>query len=149
MKILISEQKSQLLFCIVNVWWLAGFMLYFAAKSLGFQPTSHQQILSRNRLLHFAGTASRTGCKQKRKRRHHCSPLCRTIASRHTEKYTAAYIWFSSICMDFDFVFCIFDIFCILIENMQNCIFHTRPPPWTRPPRGENGREICSLHISY
>lgn len=52
-------------------------------ESLGLQPTSHQQILGRDRLLFIATKAIRTDCNQKRKRLHRYPSLDRSIAIRY------------------------------------------------------------------
>ena len=80
---------------------------YFAGKA------GSSEILCSKSKLYLTATAGRAGCKQKRKRRHRCSSLCGTTASKHTETYSKICSWLhtyrlSSIHMDFLLLFCIF-----------------------------------------
>ena len=80
---------------------------YFVGKARS------SEILCSKSMLYFAATAGRAGCKQKRKRRHHCSSLCGTTASRNPETYSKKCTWLHKyrlgyIHMDFLILFCIF-----------------------------------------
>ena len=58
-----------------------------SGKQAAAGKASSSKILCNESMLYFAATSSLAECKQKRKRRHRCSPLYRSIASRHTKTY--------------------------------------------------------------